>query len=101
MDEEANEARPDDGRMPEDENFRKNDTEREYRYDNDFFEVEQPSDLEKEEAYEEGEWDEEEKSCRLYLLTCVSCYSQNDLHCRKLPHVSYIIFRDKISELKN
>lgn len=35
-------------------------------YDNDSFEVEQPSDLEEEVLYEGEEWDAKKEPCRLY-----------------------------------
>lgn len=60
MDEETG---PSDERAPEDGEFQRDDTEREYRYDNDLFEVEQSSDSE--ELYEEREWEADEKFCRL------------------------------------
>lgn len=63
MDVKGREAGSNDERAPEDEEFQKDDTEQEYRYDNDPFEVEQSSDSE--ELCEEREWEAEEKFCRL------------------------------------
>lgn len=54
----------------EDEKFQKNDTEKEYRYDDDSFEMEQSFEEEKEkeekeEPCEERDWEKEERLCRL------------------------------------
>lgn len=64
MDEEVHEENAEE--ILGDEKFQENDTEREYRYNDDFFEVGQSFDSEEEEPCEEREWEEiEEKLCRL------------------------------------
>ncbi|XP_072755776.1 dynein axonemal intermediate chain 3 [Anoplolepis gracilipes] len=60
MDEEVHEENTEE--ILEDETFQENDTKQEYRYEDDFFEMENPSDSEEEESYEEREWEEEEKA---------------------------------------
>ncbi|CAL1675051.1 unnamed protein product [Lasius platythorax] len=59
MDEEVHEENAEE--ILGDEKFRENDTEREYRYDDDFFEVGQSFDSEEEEPCEEREWGEIEE----------------------------------------
>lgn len=69
MDEEEHEENVE--KTLEDENFQKNDIEQEYKYDDDFFEMEQSFEEEEEEKEKEGPYEErdseevEEKLCRL------------------------------------
>lgn len=46
------------------EKLQENGTEQKYRYDDDFFEVEQFFDTEKQEPYEERKWEEIEETFR-------------------------------------
>ncbi|XP_025074434.1 WD repeat-containing protein 63-like [Pogonomyrmex barbatus] len=58
MEEEVREANAE--RMSDSEKFSEIGTEREYRYNDNFFKVEQPPNSKEEELYEETEWEEEE-----------------------------------------
>ncbi|RLU14738.1 hypothetical protein DMN91_012625 [Ooceraea biroi] len=59
MEEETREASQQ--RMPADERFQEDDAEQEYKYDDNFFDVEQLTASREEELYEEGEWEAQEK----------------------------------------